>query len=262
MRRISSFALALALAGTAGVALAGPYTEAGLASTDPAFVGWATGFQDLNRGPIDARSPSLGLASFGGGADALDSPTANPGVVSLGDGGAITLTFAAPIVDGPGADLAVFENGFGVAGRLFAEFAFVEVSSDGATFARFPSVSLTPTDAQVGGFGTIDPTDVFNLAGKHPAGTGTPFDLASIAGTSGVDANAIRFVRIVDVVGSIDPAYGSRDSLGNFVNDPFPTPFASGGFDLDAVGVIHASVPEPTALALLALPLAAMRRRR
>jgi hypothetical protein len=46
-------------------------------------------------------------------------------------------------------------------------------------------------------------------------------------------------VRIVDVVGSIDPAYARYDSQGNAINDLFPTPFNSGGFDLDAVGVIH-----------------------
>jgi hypothetical protein len=29
------------------------------------------------------------------------------------------------------------------------------------------------------------------------------------------------------------------DSQGNIINDPYPTPFESGGFDLDAIGVIH-----------------------
>jgi hypothetical protein len=40
-------------------------------------------------------------------------------------------------------------------------------------------------------------------------------------------------------VGSINPTYGTTDSQGTFINDLFPTPFYSGGFDLDAVGVIH-----------------------
>jgi hypothetical protein len=55
-------------------------------------------------------------------------------------------------------------------------------------------------------------------------------------------------VRITDVVGSIDPRYWTRDSLGNLINDPFTTPFASGGFDLNGVGVINeaAAVPEPS----------------
>jgi len=46
-------------------------------------------------------------------------------------------------------------------------------------------------------------------------------------------------VRIIDVVGSIDSQYATYDSKGNIVNDPWPTPFASCGFDLDAVGVIN-----------------------
>jgi hypothetical protein len=40
-------------------------------------------------------------------------------------------------------------------------------------------------------------------------------------------------------VGSINNEFGSRDSAGRIINDPFPTPFASGGFDLDAIGVIN-----------------------
>src|SRR5690606_30680570 len=31
----------------------------------------------------------------------------------------------------------------------------------------------------------------------------------------------------------------TTDSFGNKINDLFPTPFNSGGFDLNAVGVIH-----------------------
>jgi hypothetical protein len=35
---------------------------------------------------------------------------------------------------------------------------------------------------------------------------------------------------------------GSRDSKGNIINDPWPTNFASSGFDLDAVGVINQGI--------------------
>lgn len=49
----------------------------------------------------------------------------------------------------------------------------------------------------------------------------------------------ITHVKLVDVVGTIDPLFGSFDSQGNVVNDLYPTPFPSGGFDLDGVGVIH-----------------------
>jgi hypothetical protein len=33
--------------------------------------------------------------------------------------------------------------------------------------------------------------------------------------------------------------YATYDINNNPINDPFPTAFSSGGFDLDAVGVIH-----------------------
>jgi hypothetical protein len=78
-----------------------------------------------------------------------------------------------------------------------------------------------------------------NLAGKYRVGYGTPFDLEELSGENGLDLNSITHVKIVDVIGSINPQIGSFDSHGNIINDLFPTEFPSGGFDLDAVGVIH-----------------------
>ena len=173
-------------------------------------------------------------------------------VVSLGDGGSITLGFNTPIANGPGSDFAVFENGFltgpSGSGLAYLELAVVNVSSDGVHFFRFPDVSETQTSTQVGGFDSLDATNLHDLAGKYIAGYGTGFDLSELAGVSPyLNINDVTEVRITDVVGSIDPRYGTRDSLGNLINDPFPTPFASGGFDLNGVGVIHmASVPEPS----------------
>jgi hypothetical protein len=51
--------------------------------------------------------------------------------------------------------------------------------------------------------------------------------------------DSITQIKIIDVVGSIDDDFTTYDSQGNKINDPWPTPFASGGFDLDAVAVIH-----------------------
>ncbi len=70
-----------------------------------------------------------------------------------------------------------------------------------------------------------------------------PFDLQEIADAPGLDVNNVNYVRVIDVVGTIDSQYATHDSKGNIVNDPWPTPFASCGFDLDAVGVINAKVP-------------------
>ena len=41
------------------------------------------------------------------------------------------------------------------------------------------------------------------------------------------------------MIGTIDPQYATYDAFGHIVNDPWPTNFASSGFDLSGVGVIH-----------------------
>ncbi len=221
-----------------------------IAAGDPRFVEWASTVVGLTRGPQNIANPSVGLASFGSSANVLGP--SNSTVLSLGDGGQITLGFPQPIRNGAGPDFAVFENGFTSGSLAFLELGFVEVSSNGTDFFRFPAVSDTQTATQVGSFGLLDATNLDNLAGKYVAGFGTPFDLDRLAGASPLlDVNNVNFVRIVDAVGSIDPQFASHDSLGNIVNDPWPTASASSGFDLDAVGVINA-VPEPNTIALAA----------
>ena len=197
-----------------------------------AIISWATGCT-VARGYMDISNPSLGFASMGTESSALGP--SNPHVVSLGDGGYAIVTFPEPAKNGPGPDLAVFENGFD---DTFLELAFVEVSSDGVNFFRFSSASLTDTAMQVGSFGNIDATKINNLAGKYRAMYGTPFDLEELKGEPGLDVNNITHVKIIDAVGSIDSAYATRDGSGRKVNDPWPTAFESGGFDLDAVAVI------------------------
>ncbi len=159
-------------------------------------------------------------------------------VVSLGDGGSALLTFDGVIRNGPGFDFAVFENGLS---DTFLELGFVEVSSDGINFSRFPSTSLTNPLIQVGTFGNLDATKIDNLAGKYRFQYGTPFDLDTLKGIPGLDINRISHVRIVDVVGCIQPQYATHDSHGNVINDLWPTPFNTCGFDLDAVGVMYLS---------------------
>ncbi len=44
---------------------------------------------------------------------------------------------------------------------------------------------------------------------------------------------------MIDVVGSIDPQYGTYDAFGHIINDPFPTITYSAGFDLDGVAVLN-----------------------
>jgi len=191
----------------------------------------------VQRGWLHIADTNLGKASVGEPHFALGKANAN-GVVSLGDGGEAIIRFNGRLFDGQGADFAIFENSFS---DTFLELAFVEVSSDGRNFFRFPAHSLSDTAAQVGGFGAVDPTNVHNLAGKYHWSYGTPFDLADLAGTPGLDLQQISHIKIIDVVGSLDSAFSSRDSEGRLINDPYPTPFPSGGFDLDGVAAIHIS---------------------
>jgi hypothetical protein len=199
------------------------------------FVNWAKGI-NVQRGFQDISNQSLGLATFGTPENALNKAEGNSfDVVSLGDSGIAILTFEFPIINGPGFDFAIFENAF--ADNLL-ELAFVEVSSDGVHFARFPAVSEIPLNPQLTGFEYVNCAYVNNLAGKYRQGFGTPFDLDEINDPN-VDVNNITHVKIIDVIGSIDGIFSSLDVNGNIINDPFPTPFESSGFDLDGVGVIH-----------------------
>ena len=147
-----------------------------------------------------------------------------------------------------GLIFAVFENSFS---PTFLELAFVEVSSDGQNFVRFPSISNTDTSLQVCSFGSLDARHLYNLAGKYHANYGTPFDFEELLADSAIlNINAVTHVRVVDAVGCIQDAYATRDSRGIKVNDPWSTPFASSGFDLDAVGVIH----QNTTIAIQKIP--------
>lgn len=251
-------------------AMAGPYVDDCVAVSE--INAWATGY--VNYLPSAALDESIaGTYAQGAGVATMFQTPENAlgenggGIVTLGDlyqeqidagaaPGEITLTFDAAIKNGDGYDFAVFENGFVSGGLLFAELGYVEVSTDGVNFARFDSVSLT--EGLVGAYGTIDPTDIHNLAGKHANnyGTtgGTGFDLEELLDNALVlaglvDLNEINYVKIIDIPGSGD----YTDSLGNPIYDAWVT-WGSGGVDLDAVGVINA-VPVPSAILMLAAGL-------
>lgn len=240
---------ALVLATLASSVHAGPYAGAAgqpgstaVARNNPAITAWASSFSDYTPGPNVS-------ASFASPAQSLGPATGvSTDVVSLGDRGRITLTFAGLIVDRPGADFAVFENSFS---DTFLELAWVEVSSDGTHFFRFPGFSFTP--GPVGGFGAVDPTNIDGLAGKYRGGFGTPFDLALLASVPGLNVQAVSHVRLVDIVGdgSVSDSFPVAFGGPHPIYDVHPT-VASGGFDLDGVGVMHfvaAPVPEPSTLA-------------
>lgn len=204
------------------------------------IVGWATGCQ-VTRGYQDIANPTV-FASYGNDMDAVgQASNSTADVVSLGDRGSAVLTFSTPIINTTGYDFAVFENSLNDA---FLELAFVEVSSDGVNYFRFPSVSNTPNDVQISNAGSVDATHIHNLAGKHRAGWGTLFDLEDLSGYTALNINNITHIRLVDVVGSINPQFGSTDRYGNLINDPYPTDFVSSGFDLGGVAVLNGYIPE------------------
>lgn len=192
------------------------------------------------RGPLHIMRPDSGFVSYGNSANAAG--VADNLVVSLGDGGSATYYFAQPLANRPGPDIAVFENSFS---DFFLELAFVEISSDLVHFYRFPAVSNTSILTQVASFGTLDPEQVHNLAGKYRGGYGTPFDFEELQHEVELDIQQIRAVRVVDVIGTIDPDYSAVDSQGQIVNDPWPTDFESGGFDLDALAILDGSLSTP-----------------
>lgn len=255
-------------------AVAGPYS--GPTDTanaiDPAIVSGSVLFQEW----ADAIDPSRtyfapeGSTEINqlGGFNSLGDLT--QAQIDNGDPvGFLTVTFPSGIRNGSGADFAVFENGFGFGSPngLFAELAYVEVSSNGQDFARFASIS-TNTDpvATSGPFSGYDTSNIFNLAGKHASGYGTPFDLDDLlvdplVVNGDIDLDNIQYVRLVDIPGSGD----FLDSQGNPILDNWPT-VGSGGFDFRlgeglGVGVIN-TVPEPTGFVLLASGFALLTRRR
>ena len=210
---------------------AGPYAPAAglpgstaVSADDPAIVGWASGVADYSPGDAVSTVWQDADEALGPAEGAFDR------VVSLGRGGTLTLTFDDPIRDGLGFDFAVFENSFS---DDFLELGFVEVSSDGVQFVRFPADSLTPDP--VGAFGGMDPTHLHQLAGKYRAGFGVPFDLEVLGGSAGLDITAVTHVRLVDIVGD-----GlTTDADGDPIYDPTPT-VETAGLDVDAVAVLRA----------------------
>ncbi len=209
------------------------------------FVSWANACE-VKRGFQNIADTILGNATIGDANAAIGAAKQN-GIVSLGDGGFATLSFPGFIKNNAGPDFAVFENGFnfGNDSTFYLELAFVEVSSDGNHFVRFAAVydddTLTQKDFTYGS----NPRKTKNLAGNYSFGYGTPFDLEDLKDSVGIDINHISHVRLIDVVGSLSDTFANRDILQNKINDPWPTPFGSSGFDLDAVGVMNLTMGLP-----------------
>jgi hypothetical protein len=151
-------------------------------------------------------------------------------VFSLGPADVLVLSFAEPVADGPGPDLAVFENPFDVdGGGRFFDPVVVSVSADCLDFVDFPF-------SYDGGPWTADPGPWHGVAGLTPvelheednpvdplseAAGGDRFDLADLAQPAPAEVRCVR-------LGSTS-AYTDEDGL------PYPADPASNGPDIDGV---------------------------
>lgn len=194
----------------------------------PLFKCWATGYKDYIEGENLTNEWKDPLKALGKGGNSIYD------VLSLGEGGQITITFPKKIYNGSGYDFAIFENSFN--GR-FLELAFVEVSSNCIDFVRFDTETLI--DTTIDSYGEIDSKKLKGFAGLHKVGYGTPFDLEDLKNkeeviTGKIDLNNIQYIKIIDIIGD----GREKDSKNNLIYDPYPT-FGSAGFDLDAIGVYN-----------------------
>ncbi len=229
---------------------AGEHGSTAIYKDSSVFKAWASECS-VTRGYINIEDTNLtytqgditsNKAFFGNDTLALGCPGGITDIVSLGDGGNAVITLKNAVTNGQGPDFAVFENGFKQSGPpylYYLELAFVEVSSDGVNYVRFPSISLTQDSSQINAYDGLNPEKIHNLAGKYIVDYGTPFDLEDLKDSTKVDINNITHIKIIDVVGNINDSFASYDYHGNKINDPWPTPFWSCGFDLNAVGIIN-----------------------
>ncbi len=143
-------------------------------------------------------------------------------VVSLGNGGSLTVRFDDYVFNNPldveyGVDLIVFGNSFfgldswpdGVINQLYGEPAKIEVSQNGLDFYEIPSVfadELYPYTSLVGSFLKASPSGI-DFLGRHAADVEA--DFAGGCGGAQVDISAalgvtepldwVQYVRVTDI---------------------------------------------------------------
>lgn len=206
--------------------------------------------------------PDNVLGAPNGTADGL-VPTDSPmDLLSLGNGGSITLEFTSNIiVDGPGPDFTIFENPVAYLQypeKSFPEAATVSVSEDGITWTTFPFDFVPPENPSPLGipFELYDMDRYIGFAGIRPVHSSptngiSPFDPAVSGGDSfdlaQIGVERVRFIRITDT-GTTGPTQ-TVDPDGDIVTDPGNYLFGTetAGFDLDAVAAIH-TVPSAAAV--------------
>lgn len=194
--------------------------------------------------------PPEGTGAMGGSND----------VLSLGDGGSITVAFSDGLVlDGAGPDFTIFENPFYVGGDpldVFAEVAIVEVSQDGSNFVKFPC-DYDPSGEPINnpthwhGFSGVNPVYSNSTNGLDPTDPevsgGDQFDLATVG------LSWIQYIRITD---TNEDDLAMHDDDGDVIYDPGRTIAMKSGFDLDAIAAVNWLGFTPTPFAATPTPIA------
>ena len=247
---VRTLALSAALASAAH---ASPYATT-LVEYDPGLnpaAGFTNAAASLGE-PTRVTSPN---SPFGGATTPFQSPFGTDEIVSIGEGGSLTVAFDAPVRNDPanpfGLDLLIFGNAFyfdssfpdGIAAGLFGSGGVVAVSADGISFVEVPGVPA------VGNFPTLgftDPSGPFTTTDGGPATGSIPSDFTKpvdpafnpiglsfadlVAGYDGsgggvgidiglLGFSEIRFVRITNPIGS-----GTTPEIDGFADVAIPAP--------------------------------------
>lgn len=184
-------------------------------------------------------------------------------LISLGDGGSVTVKMGRTILNGPGVDFIIYENVYYWGANpddAYTEAAVVDVSPDGQSWVRFPFDFVI--DGPVGPHGVPDtvPENFVGFAGVQPSygncdpnGDGQFDDMIDpldfeVSGGDGFDLEDVglseaAYIRITDT-GHITRNPGSEmyDADGDLINDGgnlLDLFEGIQGFDLDAIAVVN-----------------------
>ncbi|MEO1009053.1 MAG: GC-type dockerin domain-anchored protein [Planctomycetota bacterium] len=219
-----------------------------------AFTPWADRVVEYTPGdgvPVGFDDPTTALGEperftgegvFPGAVTVFNPPFGMDEIVSIGDGGSLTVAFDEPVTDDAtnpfGIDLLVFGNaGYidaafpdGIVGGIFADGGLIELSDDGVTFVPVPGLQA---DGAFPTLGYLDLTDPFSptagivesdftkpvdpaldpdgftfaevVAAYDGSGGGVGIDIASVGLVE------VSFVRITPTVGATPEVDGFAD---------------------------------------------------
>lgn len=181
--------------------------------------------------------PSRATNGVRGGGEAMQSLD----VYSIALDGYLVLGFEGRrLIDGPGDDLAVFENPFRHGdGQAFIDAAIVELSDDGEVWVPFAHDYRAPDETRYSsdpahwvGFAGVEPVflhaDTNVIDPFDPGAGGDRFDLADLVPSAEADRirrEGARYVRITAAFARENPDTGA----------PYPIDAVSNGPDIDGV---------------------------